>query len=558
MSSDNAFKKDTNKEEEDNNRVSAILESAQERLRRIDDLERRINERAVRARRRITNLLEHAPSHRASHLRCFVTHEYEVIPATDEKPLPASEWTLRVEGKLLIGHLDHESAVAYDARTGYTAPTDDLDRSKGEKEEEEVVPIKFTHFFDKVAAQFQPIYSPKPNPMAAAMAKKKSQSGSKKRRSGGAKSAVVIDDEEFRRSLVVNPNIEEMEWNKSMSEDSHAFDLTYRAPPPHESRYQIHCVIAKVQLYPSTKEPVYKLAPKLLETLFPNHPGNEPAVPVKAPPATSKKRPNPDTEDLPTIPTDPEINIPESWTMSDLSLAFYQYIQDNRLFDETSPSTIVCDEKLQTLFQLERFSFAQLQTLLVNHNLVRQNPQQRVDPVRFTYVLKANNATNAPPPDAFTLDPDEDRTPSLLQLDMDIWVPSLFPFRCREILRRIKRRELEYTSSRTKARYILMARKSKDEENVKVKIEDSVAKELLGRDMIPVQNALAKAALPRTEARMVSHTEARLSYWVERLEEECTAAQEKWQEYQHIRSILEKAKTSSTSKEYQPEPMDLS
>lgn len=542
-------------EEREENGVSSILASAHERLRRIDDLERRINDRAVRARRRISNLLEHAPSHRQSHLRCFITHQYETIPPTETSPLPASEWKLRIEGKLLIGHLDHESAEAYDRKTNYKAPTDDLDRSKGEKEEEEVVPVKFTHFFDKVEAQFQPIYSPKPNPMAAAMLKKKSPSGSKKRRTGGGKASVATDDEEFRRSLVVNPFSEGMTWKKSMSEDAHAFDLTYRAPPPHESRYQIHCVIAKVQLYPTTKDPLYKVAPTLLEKVFPNHPNNEPSKPPSNAPSSSKKRPAQEAEQLPEIPTDPEIDIPETWTMSDLSMAFYQYIQDNRLFDETNPSTVVCNEALKSLFHLERFSFAQLQSLLISHDLVRRNPQHGVEPVRLTYICKIANSINPPPPDGFSTNDDEERIPALLQLDMDIWVPSLFPFRCREILRRIKRRELEYTSSRTKGRYILMARKAKDEEDVKTKIEDVVAKEQLGRDVIAVQTALAKAAPPRTEARMVSYTDARLSLLMEKVEEECTEAQETWNEYQQILSILEKA---SKPKDSQTEPMDTS
>lgn len=563
--------------------VSRILASAQDQLRRIDDLERRVNDRAVRARRRIANLLlEHtAPSHRHSHLRCFMTHQYKKIEPTDTSPLPASEWNLRLEGKLLIGHKDHESAVAHDQKTGYVAPTDDLDRSKGEKEEEEVTPIKFTHFFDKIEAQFQPIYSPKPNPMAAAIAKKKSPSG-KKRRGGSSKAAALPkeDDETFLRSLVVNPTKHGMVWQKSLSEDAHAFDFCYRAPPPHESRYQIHSVVATLQLYPSTKEPRFKVSPKLLQALFPNHSSNQAEQPPQQQPSkpgsnsnSSKKRPAPaDEEPLPNIPMEAEIDIPETWSMSDLSAAVYQYIADHRLFDETSPSTIVCNDTLKEVFQLERFSFAQLQSLLLTHDLIRQNPNGGgVDPVSITYICKDGTATNAPEPDAFTVTTfdDEDRVPALLQLDMDIWVPSLFPFRCREILRRIKRRELEYTSSRTKARYILMNRKAKDEEDVKTKIEDVVARQQLGRDLIPVQVALAKAALPRTEARMASHMEARLSHLMDRVDEEFVGAQDKWQECQNIIAILEKASKSSSSNgneetraqktiEQETEPMDTS
>jgi hypothetical protein len=195
-----------------------------------------------------------------------------------------------------------------------------------------------------------------------------------------------------------------------------------------------------------------------------------------------------------------------------------------------------------------------------------------VAPIRITYIGKAATAINAPPPTDFQqLMMDEDEPPApptLLQLDMDVWVPSLFPFRCREILRRIKRRELEYTSCRTKARYILMARKAKDEEDVKNKIGQVVAREHLGRDLIPVQNALAKAALPRTEARVVHQTDARLSLLLARLEEECASAQTQWKELQDLVGVLETASRVAVvvaptaqdggSSREEPEAMDLS
>jgi hypothetical protein len=553
--------------------VSSILSAAQERFRRMDELERRLNDRAVQTRRRIQRVLEShvATQYRQSHLRCFVTHQYENIPPTETSPLPASEWTVRVEGSLLVGHLDHESAAEHDARTGYVAPSADaeLDRSSkllAEPEEDEVKPIKFTHFFDKVTAEFQPVYAPKPNPMAAAaIAKLKQTTGAdtagatttKKRRAGASKAAAAaakstVDVDEIRRSLVVNPQKQQIVWTKSMSEDAEAFDLTYRAPPPHESRYQIHCVIAKLQLFPSVNEPRYKITPKVFEIIMPNHVSHEEsaaAAAAAAAAATTKKRATPDLDPpLPDIPFDPEIHVPESWSMKDLSLLFYQYIEDNNLFDDALPSTVVCNDKLQTLFQLERFPFSQLQTLLLSQNLVRHDPQHNcMEPIRLTYICKISNATNAPPPDFFSnpTEDEQDQIAALLQLDMDVWVPSFFPYRCREILRRIKRREAEYISSRNRARYILMNRKARDEEQIKSIMEEVVVQEQLGRDMIPIQLALAEGATftgtPTTEACAVAHTEARLSLLMDRLEQECTRTQETWQDYQSLLEILHKA-----------------
>jgi hypothetical protein len=562
--------------------VPVILAATHEKLAHIEALEGRLNDRAVRARRRTANLLEQAPTHRQSHLRCFVTHAFKEIPPTDESPLPASEWKLRLEGKLLIGHLDHASAAAVDAKTSYRPPTDDLDRSKGEKEEEEVLPIKFTHFFDRVEVQFQAIYSPKPNPMAAAMLAKKKIPGSasKKRRGANtakaAAAAAAAEDEPDRSKWVPHPTPHELVWTKRLSEDAHAFDFYYPAPPPHESRYEIQSVVTKLQLFPAvnSKETVYTMTPALLQALFPHHVSSQAAKAAAA--VQSKKRPLPVTAvdegsgggstTPPPIATEPEIEIPETWTMADLSAAFFYYVQEHGLFDETLPTTVLCNPALQSLFKLERFAFAQLQSLLTLHNLIRTNPHG-VAPIRITYICRVATATNAPPPsDYLMVDDDEPPPPpALLQLDMDVWVPSLFPFRCREILRRIKRRELEYTSSRTKARYILMARKAKDEEDVKNKIGQVVAREHLGRDLIPVQNALAKAALPRTEARIVHQTDARLSLLLAKLEEECASAQTQWKELQDLVGVLETASqvgvaapTQDGGSSEEPEAMDLS
>jgi hypothetical protein len=91
-------------------------------------------------------------------------------------------------------------------------------------------------------------------------------------------------------------------------------------------------------------------------------------------------------------------------------------------------------------------------------------------------------------------------------------------------MRRIKRRELEYTSSRTKARYMLMSRRAKDEEAVKLKIDQVVSGRQLGENMQPVMAALSKSAPPNTEARTASHLDVRMSYLLGRLREHHQAA----------------------------------
>jgi hypothetical protein len=144
----------------------------------------------------------------------------------------------------------------------------------------------------------------------------------------------------------------------------------------------------------------------------------------------------------------------------------------------------------------------------------------------------------------------------MLQLDMDVAVPALFPYRARELLRRIKRRELEYTSSRTKARYLLNARRAKDEEQVKHWIDtivSSISKGCSVRQQVslqpatsttttttgpsdlltPITAALAKAAPPRTEARMSAHFDTRLSHLLTQLQQRQQRAHAAWQKVEY-------------------------
>lgn len=128
--------------------------------------------------------------------------------------------------------------------------------------------------------------------------------------------------------------------------------------------------------------------------------------------------------------------------------------------------------------------------------------------------------------------------------------------------------------SRNRARYILMNRKARDEEQIKSTLEEAAVQEQLGRDMIHIQLALAKGATftgtPTTEACAVAHTKASLSLFMDRLEQECTCTQETWQEYQSLLEILGKAAAVTSddagvghrqplpSSILEPEPMDTS
>ncbi|KAL7562972.1 hypothetical protein ACA910_018611 [Epithemia clementina (nom. ined.)] len=579
-----------------------IIVSAHDQISRIDELERKVDERCIRLRRRTCNILDSSLTapYRLSHLRCFATHAYypngisndEAHQAdasitagdsskTDEKSTADAAaaasilttgrpensnntWVLRLEGKLLIGHLDHASAKAHDQKVGYVAPADDLDRSKGEKEEDEVIPFQFTHFFERVEVEFQTTYSPRPHPMA----KKKSPPASKKRRTGNSCSSSTstkqsLLEENFvdPKLLVVSPTTT-LVWTQTTAAtaDAHAFDYHYDSPPPVEKfRYQIHSVVARVQLFSNqqqaaNKDPLYELSPSLAKELFPMH-----AVAVAAESAEShannttttagtasnsnndlsKKRkaedgspgafssPGKSNSSSVVPPVENEVHIPDGLTMRQIAMAFFTYIHDHQLCDESDRGTIICDERLQNLFQLERFNFSGLQQLLLSNNLVKP---MSGNPVKLTYIMKEDTATTycPPPPPLGSKGDDDVFEPLQFQFDMDVMVPSLFPFRSREILRRMKRRELEYTSSRTKARYLLMARRAKEEEDVKMMIDQVVSGHQLGSEYIPIFTALAKAAPPHTEARRAAQCDAKVSFLMAKIQEHVAAATNAW------------------------------
>lgn len=92
----------------------------------------------------------------------------------------------------------------------------------------------------------------------------------------------------------------------------------------------------------------------------------------------------------------------------------------------------------------------------------------------------------------------------------------------------MKRREFEYTSSRTKALKMLLAAKA-DEDAVKSKIEDVVSGRSLSSDHVPVLLALAKAAPPGSEARNAAHVDARMTLLVERIQHHARMAKACWE-----------------------------
>jgi hypothetical protein len=542
----------------------------------------------MRKRRRVSNLLDNIGTHRQSHLRLFVTHhETDKSSAasnqgdaeTPEKQQQQQhKWTLVIEGKLLVGHLDHQSVdnVEKEAREKAlmmhgesTAPTTaaasshesssysselltrSTDRTgyrgKPEEGELDVEPIEFTHFFDKMTVQLQTIYQPiiKQPPKASPTPTKKSRS----KKSQQPPPVPVVDE----TSLVRSPSVSALTWIRPPSQgearrfydptaattnqDAHAFMIPYETPlPPDPSKQQVHSVVAKIDLYPRTGgEQLYLCSQQLSDALFRQHSPTPP--PVKKPKKKSKKqqrrRSSPTAmqqhdetqDDEPPIPLDNDMFVPPTIAMREVCMGLFHYIQHHDLCDSNEPSVIECDDTLQSLFGCERLNFCNVQQLLFQKQLLTD---ANTRPVSLTYVMSENTVSTTlqqqehPAPEA----QDPNMIPSMLSVDIDVSVASLFPNRARELMRRIKRREFEYTNSRTRARNLLMRA---HDDTCRQKIDDCVVNRGYGSSSyIPVWLALAKGAPPMSEARAAMQIDAKTCALLQELEHRTRAAKAAW------------------------------
>jgi len=630
------------------NPIQAQLEHFHRQIRRLEALERRVESRTIAARRRMVSILDNTKVTRDTHLRLYLSHSYtpEITPAgamaalmsnTAEsatvKPSPAC-WTMHIEGKLLVDHLDHEGAAAYDKRTKWAPPKDDLDRSRGEEEEApDMRPLKITHLFDMVKVTFQTVYAPfaenqsKKHKAAAASPKKKSS-----RRASGKGSPATLPDpgpESDERILSLKHQVvwklKNDEDGSITTPDADLWSFKYYEPAPpvqHKEKWRSVSVTASIELYRRTRsyvtavstlyqQPVQQhqvehtpvryriVSPHLQKALFPHHGpettdlltgikrGGEhdnnndknPNDDANATDSSHHRNDHNDHEHEP--PKHNEVHIPATLTMSEIANAFFTYIRDRKLVQ--TQDVVSADDLLQNLLGMEQFSFSQLQQLLLQQGLVVEaaasaavaaattNTTTNTEPekpVQITYILDQDSASVLGQP--FPEPTPEDENPpdlSLLQLDIDIVVPSLFGFRARELLRRVKRRELEYTSSRPKARYSLptpstttttttaasssgtdprreaAAAKEEEERRVRQLIERAASQQELAAgdgDLIPIQLALAKAAPHQTEARRALALDAALSHLLGELERRrLPAATRAWQVVEACEKMVE-------------------
>lgn len=635
-------------------RLAKILSNFQRNLNRIDAIERRLEETIAEKRQRAVALLEEHPTHRSTHLRLFLSHDCsrcDAPPPPQPKPHPAAntevpqtypypsgnsiiapgqgvqlinpqllnanlgtgvpgnaapkveakkmnQWTLFIEGRLIVDHLDHEGAALFDKEvnsarlSGLESPPGDgtvtsmaalpsdqpqninapntqtptsnvvcpaslivhsRDRAAvkliHDREGEQPVPAtKFTHFFDRVSISFQSYTRNKSTVESILEASDQSSTSikSRKRQAKGAarNSPVKVIEEPYQPTGPAKV----LMWNRAvpgaMTTDTHAFHAIYTEEE--EADHKERMVVATVRLHRRPgEEQRYKPSKELCSSLFPSFLRN----------ASLEGKRNP--------PLGNDVIVPQSLTMDETLHAIHVYVTDRNLQDEQDKSMIHNNATLEKIFDCKMMPFASIKSLLLSRRLLIPSILGTPGdvPIVLTYLMKKDTVTTLNESKLAEVNVDstepnyvegqgepplkrrrgEDKTqntksssdtapnpvPNLLSFDIDVYVQGIYHGRTRDLLRRMKIREYEYTSSRTKA--IRMVQQTRaDEQPVKDRLENSLKGKGLTASHIPVLLALAKASVPGSEARNAAHIDARTTTLIDKMEHHCQKAKACW------------------------------
>jgi len=370
------------------------------KLQDMDALEERIEARVAQTRRRLQLLLQQQPTRRSTHCRLWISHQ--LVNSMNNM-------VLLIEGKLLIGHLDHQSAEKMDAK--YPKPT----KLTQEPEEElsSFAPTMWTHLFEKLQVDIQTVYKP----IQTAPTTTTRRGSSEPSGTADLRKCILSD----RQRLI---------WSRNMSSDAHAWSIPYQ-PVAAAAGWEIHAVVAKFEFVPvAAHKKIYVIAHVgFRKELFPNYP----ETPVPATDTTT-------ADGNPAPPMEHQVHIPgPALTMPEIMRALFYYVRTKNMVEAMDPSIIDCrsHELWQQVLGAERISFSQVQGTLLQRGIVQLLPQSR--PVKATYVIQQSNDTPVVP----------------YQFDLTCSVPSLWPVRTRALLRRIQQREYAYISGYNKARNIL-------------------------------------------------------------------------------------------------------
>ena len=161
----------------------------------------------------------------------------------------------------------------------------------------------------------------------------------------------------------------------------------------------------------------------------------------------------------------------------------YGYVSKNKLQDPSDMSIVNNDSSLESLFGCKRMLFSSVNDLITSQNLlIPITAKNLANPKRVSFTLKRSAVSK------------------VIEGDIEVFSPVLFHERARALLLRVKRRELEYTSSRSKASRMLAPSNANAEDALKNSIERCVTGKAGVQD-IQTYLALSKAAPPGSEAQ---------------------------------------------------------
>ena len=229
----------------------------------------------------------------------------------------------------------------------------------------------------------------------------------------------------------------------------------------------------------------YRILSSLLQTLlFPHHGPVTNDILTGAAPIHHNSSTSQQILDQLLSSTHNQVHIPQLLTIQEIIHTFFVYIQDHHLIlpnddGSTNGDVVQCDTILQQLLNMEQFSFSELRTLLHQRQLIEpvmnhmihggsmsisdtNHASSQYDPVRITYIMEQEGASTSLIPqltnNSTTLmnknhtSANDTSNLSCLQIDMDIFVPHYMMYRLYKLLQRLKVREQEYVSCRTKGR----------------------------------------------------------------------------------------------------------
>ncbi|KAL7522666.1 hypothetical protein ACHAWX_007361 [Stephanocyclus meneghinianus] len=499
------------------------------------------------------------------------------------------KWTLVVEGGLLIKHLDHESAKEVDRRWDSDLPIlgqvdekcadDSLRATKSEIPQREqwqggrtdrendvtIEPLLFTHLFDRIEVEMKAM----------------------KLSSNAVVANATTDTESDPGQRVTT-----FTWDraKSNTPDSRAFFIVYNeegfipmSDPSEKASietpkadYKSDYISAEIKLFRRQgDEGNYIPSVRLCEVFFPTFLGKKQV-------AHGTKRKASELSDESQLQGDVpnDVVIPNTLTMDEVLRAIFFYIRTRSLQDATDLSIINNDETLSDLFGCNRMLLSEVKRIMLEKNmLVKVEPDSH--PIIFNYKMTIDGAeplaedifdfqgkqvsiaplaqlndeattrtrlSNDAEGSRALKEKDDDSAgkkktkilplQTMLSCDVDIEVPNLFHLRTRDILRRIKYREFEYTSCRYKAKNALVATKI-DEETAKIAVEDAITGKGYAPHFKQVWMALAKGSHEGGEAQRAALIELRTISLMEKLEERTSIARGYWDIVEACKGLTE-------------------